>query len=117
MAEQDIRINNAQPVGKITVDESQIRGEGGPAWPFFAYWLWWQASTPAYNVARWVLVLTLPEVLSTCRGKRLRASFFNVPERVVCTDRRIRLRLARGYRHAASSIAALKCLHALSMCA
>ena len=86
-----------------------------PLQSFPANWLWWQASALAYNVARWVRVLALPESFSTCRGKRLRASFFNVPARVVRTGRRTYLRLARASRHADSFIAALKRLRALPM--
>ena len=56
---------------------------------FFANWLWWLASALAYNVARWVRVLALPEPFRTCRGKRLRTAFINVPARVVRTSRRI----------------------------
>jgi hypothetical protein len=36
MAEQSILVNGAQSVGKIIVDESSIRGEGGPARPQLA---------------------------------------------------------------------------------
>lgn len=86
-----------------------------PVQNFFGNWVWWLASALAYNVARWVRVLALPEAFSTCRGKRLRASFFNVPARVVRTGRRLYLRLARAYRHADSFIAALKRLRALPM--
>jgi hypothetical protein len=82
---------------------------------FFANWLWWLASALAYNVARWVRVLALPEPFRTCRGKRLRTAFINVPARVVRTSRRIYLRLPRAYRHADSFIAALKRLRALPM--
>ena len=82
---------------------------------FFGNWLWWLASALAYNVARWVRVLALPEPFRTCRGKRLRTAFINVPARVVRTSRRIYLRLPRAYRHADSFIAALKRLRALPM--
>ena len=86
-----------------------------PVQNFFGNWVWWLASALAYNVARWGWVLALPEPFATCRGKRLRASFFNVPARVVRTGRRLYLRLARAYRHAAWFIAALKRLRALPM--
>lgn len=33
MAEQNIQVNGARSVGKIIVDESRVRGEGGPARP------------------------------------------------------------------------------------
>jgi hypothetical protein len=65
------------------------------------------AWTLAYNVARWVRVLALPQSFRTCRGKRLRASFFNVAARVVRSGRRIRLLLPRAYRHAEALIVAL----------
>ena len=84
-----------------------------PLQSFMANWLWWQASALAYNVARWVRVLALPEAFRTCRGKRLRASFLNVPARIVRSGRRIRLRLPRAYRHAEAFIAALGKLRAL----
>ena len=84
-----------------------------PLQSFMANWLWWLASALAYNVARWVRVLALPEAFGTCRGKRLRASFFNVPARVVRSARRLHLRLPRAYRHAEAFIAALAKLRAL----
>lgn len=84
-----------------------------PLQSFPANWLWWLASALAYNVARWIRVLALPEPFRTCRGKRLRNSYFNVPARVVRSGRRLHLRLPRAYRHAAAFIAALKSLRAL----
>lgn len=84
-----------------------------PLQSFPANWLWWLASALAYNVARWVRVLALPEAFRTCRGKRLRASFFNVSARVVRSARRLHLRLPRAYRHAGAFIAALAKLRAL----
>ena len=80
---------------------------------FFGNWLWWLASALAYNVARWVRVLALPEAFATCRGKRLRASFFNVAARVVRSGRRVYLRLPRAYRLAGAFIAAQAKLRAL----
>ena len=53
------------------------------------------------------------EALATCRGKRLRASFFNVAARVVRSSRRVYLRLPRAYRFAEAFIAALAKLRAL----
>jgi hypothetical protein len=84
-----------------------------PVQNFFGNWVWWLASALAYNVARWVRVLALPEAFATCRGKRLRASFFNVPARVVRSSRRDYLRLPRAYRFAEAFIAALGKLRAL----
>ena len=84
-----------------------------PLQRFMANWLWWLASALAYNVARWVRILALPESFRTCRGKRLRASFFNVPARVVRSARRLHLRLPRAYRHAEAFIAALGKLRTL----
>ena len=84
-----------------------------PLQSFMANWLWWLAASLAYNVARWVRVLSLPESFRTCRGKRLRNSFFNVPARVVCSARRLHLRLPRAYRHADAFMAALGKLRAL----
>jgi len=84
-----------------------------PLQSFFANWLWWLASALAYNVARWIRVLAQPEAFRTCRGKRLRASFFNVAARVVRSGRRLYLRLPRAYRHATAFIAALAKLRAL----
>jgi hypothetical protein len=84
-----------------------------PLQSFMANWLWWLASALAYNVARWVRVLALPEAFRTCRGKRLRMSFFNVAARVVRSARRLHLRLPRAYRHAEAFIAALGKLRAL----
>ena len=84
-----------------------------PLQSFMANWLWWLASALAYNVARWVRVLALPEAFGTCRGKRLRISFLNVAARVVRSGRRLHLRLPRAYRHAEAFIAALSKLRAL----
>ncbi len=80
---------------------------------FFGNWVWWHAAALAYNVARWVRVLALPEAFRTCRGKRLRLSFFNVAARVVRTGRRLFLRLPRAYPHAAAFIEALARLRRL----
>ena len=84
-----------------------------PVQNFFGNWVWWLASALAYNVARWVRVLALPEAFATCRGKRLRASFFNVAARVVRSGRRVYLRLPRAYRLAGAFIAAQAKLRAL----
>jgi len=84
-----------------------------PLQSFAANWLWWLASALAYNVARWVRVLALPEAFRTCRGKRLRTSFLNVAARVVRSGRRVHLRLPRAYRHAEAFITALGKLRAL----
>lgn len=80
---------------------------------FFGNWLWWHAAALAYNVARWARALALPEAFRTCRGKRLRLSFFNVAARVVRTGRRLLLRLPRAYPHAAAFIEALARLRRL----
>ncbi len=74
---------------------------------FFGNWVWWQASTLAYNTARWLRVLALPASFATCRGKRLRLAFLNVAARVVFSGRRLHLRLPRAYPHAAAFINAL----------
>ena len=84
-----------------------------PVQNFFGNWVWWLASALAYNVARWLRVLALPEAFRTCRGKRLRTSFLNVAARVVHSGRRLRLRLPRAYRHAEAFLAALATLRAL----
>lgn len=74
---------------------------------FFGNWLWWHAAALAYNVARWVRVLALPEAFRTCRGKRLRLAFFNVAARVVRHAGRLVLRLPRAYAHADAFVEAL----------
>jgi len=74
---------------------------------FFGNWLWWHAAALAYNVARWVRVLALPPEFRTCRGKRLRLTFFNVAARVVRHSGRLTLRLPRAYAQAAAFIEAL----------
>lgn len=74
---------------------------------FFGNWVWWHASALAYNVARWVRVLALPERFATCRGKRLRLAFFNLAARVVHHAGRLHLRLPRAYAHAAAFVEAL----------
>jgi hypothetical protein len=95
----------------------QLKGDFGlchaPVTNFFGNWLWWHAAALAYNVARWVRVLALPEAFRTCRGKRLRLAFFNVAARVVHHGRRIYLRLGRAYRYAEEFIGALATLRAL----
>jgi hypothetical protein len=80
---------------------------------FFGNWLWWHAAALAYNVARWVRVLALPEAFRTCRGKRLRLAFLNVAARVVRHAGRLELRLPRAYAHAAAFIEALTRIRAL----
>lgn len=80
---------------------------------FFGNWVWWHGAALAYNVGRWVRVLALPALFRTCRGKRLRLAFFNVPARVVRSGRRIYLRLPRAYAHAAAFIEALARLRRL----
>jgi hypothetical protein len=80
---------------------------------FYGNWLWWHASALAYNAARWVRVLALPEDFRTCRGKRLRLAFFNVAARVVRHARQLRLRLPRAYAHTDAFIEALARLRAL----
>lgn len=74
---------------------------------FFGNWLWWHASALAYNVARWVRVLALPEAFATCRGKRLRLAFLNIAARVVRHAGRLTMRLHRAYAHSAAFIEAL----------
>lgn len=95
----------------------QLKGDFGmnhaPVTGFFGNWLWWLAAALAYNVARWLRVLALPAAWHTCRGKRLRLALLNVPARVTRSARRLHLRLARGYQHAAVFIAALERIRAL----
>jgi len=89
----------------------QLKGDFGlchaPLENFFGNWVWWHAAALAYNVARWIRVLALPAAFATCRGKRLRVSFFNVAARVVRHAGRLFLRLPRAYAHAAAFIEAL----------
>ncbi len=84
-----------------------------PLQNFYGNWLWWHAAALAYNTARWVRVLALPEEFRTCRGKRLRLAFFNVAARVVRHARRLHLRLPRAYAHAGVFIEALTRIRAL----
>jgi len=84
-----------------------------PLESFFGNWCWWLGAALAYNVARWVRVLALPEAFATCRGKRLRCCFFNVAARVTRRGRRLHLRLPRAYTYATAFIAALGRLRAL----
>ncbi len=109
------RLRGGAPEEAIRQLKEDFGMNHAPLQSFHANWLWWLASALAYNVARWVRVLALPEPFRTCRGKRLRASFLNVPARVVRTSRRLHLRLPRAYRHANAFIAALKRLRALPM--
>ena len=95
----------------------QLKGDfglcHGPVGNFYGNWLWWHASALAYNVARWLRVLALPEAFANCRGKRLRLCFLNVAAKVVRHARRLVLRLPRAYPHAEAFIAALERLRAL----
>ena len=109
------RLRGGAPEEAIRQLKEDFGMNHAPLQSFCANWLWWQASALAYNVARWVRVLALPEPFSTCRGKRLRASFFNVAARVVRTGRRIHLRLPRAYRHASAFMAAVTRLRELPM--
>jgi len=89
----------------------QLKGDFGlchaPVANCFGNWLWWHAAALAYNVARWLKVLALPEAFATCRGKRLRLGFLNVAAKVVRHGRRLILRLPRAYTHARAFIDAL----------
>jgi hypothetical protein len=80
---------------------------------FYGNWVWWHAAALAYNVGRWLRVLALPEAFRTCRGKRLRLAFLNVPARVVRSGRRLFLRLPRAYAHAGAFVEALARLRRL----
>jgi hypothetical protein len=80
---------------------------------FFGNWVWWHAAALAYNVGRWLRVLALPAPFRTCRGKRLRLAFLNVPARVVRSGRRLFLRLRRAYAHAGAFIEAPTCIRRL----
>ncbi len=84
-----------------------------PVANFFGNWLWWHAAALAYNTARWLRALTLPESFATCRGKRLRLSFLNVAARVTTSGRRLVLRLPRAYAHLDAFIEALTRIRAL----
>jgi hypothetical protein len=95
----------------------QLKGDLGlchaPVANFFGNWGWWHAAAVAYNVARWLRVLALPETFATCRGKRLRLGFLNVAAKVVGHGRRLILRLPRAYPHARGFINALAALRKL----
>lgn len=84
-----------------------------PVANFFGNWLWWHAAALAYNTARWLRVLALPDAFHTCRGKRLRLTFLNVAARVITTGRRLVLRLPRSYAHLDAFAAALARIRAL----
>jgi hypothetical protein len=109
------RLRGGAPEEAIRQLKEDFGMNHAPLRGFHANWLWWLASTLAYNVARWVRVLALPADFATCRGKRLRTSFFNVPARVTRSGRRLHLRLPRAYRHADAFIAALAQLRSLPM--
>lgn len=78
-----------------------------PVANFFGNWLWWHAAALAYNTARWLRVLALPDTFKTCRGKRLRMNFLNVAARIITTGRRLVMRLPRTYAHLDAFKAAL----------
>lgn len=107
------RLRGGAPEEAIRQLKEDFGMNHAPVQNFFGNWVWWLAAALAYNVARWVRTLALPETFKTCRGKRLRTSFLNVAARVVRTGRRTVLRLPRAYRHAEAFIAALVKLRAL----
>ena len=107
------RLRGGAPEEAIRQLQHDFGMNHAPLQSFAANWLWWLASALAYNVARWVRVLALPGSFRTCRGKRLRNGFFNVPARVVRSARRLHLRLPRAYRHADAFVIALGKLRAL----
>jgi hypothetical protein len=78
-----------------------------PLSDFVGDWLWEQACAAAYNTSVWLRRLALPDTFARIRGKRLRLPLFNVPARVGTHARRIQLRFARHYRHAADFAVAL----------
>jgi hypothetical protein len=95
----------------------QLKGDFGlchaPVRNFSGNWVWWHAAALAYNVARWMRVLALPDTFANCRGKRLRLAFLNVAAKVVRHARQIVLRLPRAYAHAEAFIDALERLRKL----
>lgn len=84
-----------------------------PVQSFFGNWLWWHASTLAYNVARWIRHLALPASFARCRGKRLRLAFFNIAARVVTHARRLYLRIPRSHAWADAFTTAIGRIRAL----
>ena len=107
------RLRGGAPEEAIRQLKEDFGMNHAPLQNFFGNWVWWHAAALAYNVARWIRVLALPERFHTCRGKRLRLSFFNVPARVTRTARQLRLRLPRAYAHSHPFIVALQRLRAL----
>jgi len=109
------RVDQRHLAGKAASDVLQcvayFKGDFGlchaPVANFFGNWLWWHAAALAYNVARWLRVLALPETFATCRGKRLRLGFLNVAAKVVRHGRRLILRLPRA-RAFINALAALR---------
>ncbi len=59
--------------------KSDFNMSHAPVQDFFGNRVWWPSGALAYNVARWLRVLAPPEPFATCRAKRLRTSFLNVP--------------------------------------
>ncbi len=107
------RLRGGAPEEAIRQLKEDFGMNHAPLENFFGNWCWWLAAALAHNVARWVRVLALPESFSTCRGKRLRLCFFNVPARVTTSGRQLRLRLPRAYAHAKAFITATARLRAL----
>jgi hypothetical protein len=107
------RLRGGAPEEAIRQLKNDFGLNHAPLQNFFGNWLWWCASALAYNVARWLRVLSLPEPFATCRGKRLRLSFLNVPARVTMSGRQLRLRLPRAYAHAKDFVVALARMRAL----
>jgi hypothetical protein len=107
------RLRGGAPEEAIRQLKEDFGMNHAPLENFFGNWCWWLAAALAHNVARWTRVLALPESFATCRGKRLRLCFFNVPARVTTGGRRLRLRLPRAYAYAKAFIAATARLRAL----
>lgn len=107
------RLRGGAPEEAIRQLKNDFGLNHAPLQNFFGNWLWWCASALAYNAARWLRVLALPEAFATCRGKRLRLKFLNVPARITMSGRQLRLRLARAYAHAGDFTDALARVRAL----
>ncbi len=107
------RLRGGVPEDTIRQLKEDFAFRHAPVGNFYGNWLWWHACALAYNVARWIRCLALPEAFATCRGKRLRACFLNIAARLVRHARALTVRLPGNYPWADAFTTALERLRAL----
>jgi hypothetical protein len=81
---------------------------------FMANWAWLLVVTTALNLTRWSQLLGQLDD-GDLRAKRLRYRYFNVPALLVCSGRRLALKLQRDYPLFGAFVAALTRLRSLPL--